>query len=249
MSRRLRRKALRLSPMTGGGLSWAPGGGTLRRVMLQTLAQTATQLLHALRRKWALVVALSLVGVWAAFAFWLSDIQGRMDLPRAYSVRMTCEDDPEAALWRGGCERIAADIEKTGRPGFFDLYNAFVLVHHAPSPRDASATRFADALPEPGFDVEAALAGQRYGLALVTPEFEGVKSRAHVEAVKTEIDARDRALLDIGRAGLGVDALVAGALANLVHPSVMLNGARQAVAILMGTAKESDIATGLSERR
>jgi hypothetical protein len=195
------------------------------------------------------VLALSLLGAWAAFAFWLSDIQGRMDLPRAYSVRMTCEDDPEAVLWRGGCERIAADIAKTGRPGFFDLYNAFVLVHHAPSPRDASATRFAEARPEPGFDVQASLAGQRYGLALVAPEFEGVKSGAHAEAVKTEIDARDRALLVIGRAGLGVDALVAGALANLVHPSVMLNGARQAVAILMGTAKESDIATGLSERR
>lgn len=217
--------------------------------MLQNLAQSATQLLHVLRRRWPLVAALSLAGAWAAFAFWLSDIQGRMDLPRAYSVRMTCEDDPEAALWRGGCERIADDIARRGRPSFLDLYNAFVLVHHVPGPRDASAPRFADTPAEPGFDVQAILSGQRYGLALVTPEFEGVKNRAHAEAIKGEIDVRDRALLAIGRAGLGFDALIAGALANLVHPGVMLDGARQYAAILMGTAKESDIATGLSERR
>ncbi|MBN8913912.1 MAG: hypothetical protein J0I75_24745 [Hyphomicrobium sp.] len=217
--------------------------------MLQSLSQLATQSLHTLRRRWPLVLALSLAGAWLGFAFWLSDIQGRMDLPRAYSVRMTCEDDPEAGLWRGGCERIEADIAKTGRPSFLDLYNAFVIVHHAPGPREASAPRFADVPAEPGFDVQTALAGQRYGLALVTPEFEGVKSAAHAEAVKTEIDARDRALLAIGRAGLGHDALLAGALANLVHPGVMLEGARQYVGILMGTVKESDIATGLSERR
>lgn len=195
------------------------------------------------------MLALSLGGAWVGFAFWLSDIQGRMDLPRAYSVRMTCEDDPEAALWRGGCERIETDIAKTGRPSFLDLYDAFVLVHHAPGPREASAVRFADAPAESGFDVQTVLAGQRYGLALVAPEFEGVKSGAHADAVKAEIDARDRALLAIGRAGLGHDALLAGALANLVHPGVMLEGVRQYVGILMGTVKESDIATGLSERR
>ena len=196
-----------------------------------------------------LVLGLTLAGAWIAFAFWLSDIQGRMDLPRAYSVRMTCEDDPEALLWRGGCERIEDDIAKTERPAFLDLYNAFVLVHHAPSPREASAPRFADTPADAGFDLKAVLAGQRYGLALVTPEFEGVRSVAHAEAVKTEIDARDRALLAIGRAGLGHDALFAGALANLVHPQAMIDGGLQAIGILRGTVKQSDLATGPAERR
>jgi len=217
--------------------------------MLSHLAQSATDTLRTLRRRWPLVLALALAGGWIWLAVWLSDVQGRMDLPLAYSIRMTCEDDPEAELWRGGCERIAADIAKTGRPPFLDLYAAFVQVHHAPEPRVAAGTRFADAEAEPGFDVAPMLAGQRYGLALVTPEFEGVKSRAHAEAVKDEIDTRDRALLAIGRAGLSQEALIAGTLANLAHPGAMIEAVRQSAAILMGTAKTSDFATGLSERR
>ncbi|MCC7251093.1 hypothetical protein [Hyphomicrobium sp.] len=232
-------------------MCWPAAGGILRRVMvsLSQLAQSATETVHALIRRWPLVLALLLAGGWIWFAVSLSDVQGRMDLPWAYSIRMTCEDDPEAALWHGGCERIEVDIAKTGRPGFLDLYNAFVTVHHAPGPREASAARFADAQADPAFDVRATLAGQRYGLASVLPEFEGVRTRAHAEAVKDAIDVRDRALLVIGRAGLGVDALIAGALANLVHPGAMVDGARQYAAILMGTAKKSDFATGVSERR
>jgi uncharacterized membrane protein YhdT len=217
--------------------------------MIEQFTRFATQSMAALKRRWPLALGLALAGGWILFAFWLSDVQGRMDLPRAYSVRMTCEDDPEATLWRGGCERIQSDIAQTGRPGFVDLYNAFVQAHHAPGPREASLARFADAPAEPTFDARAMLAGQRYGLALVMPEFEGVKSRAHAEAVMTEIDIRDRALLAIGRAGLGHDALIAGAFANLVHPGAMIDGVKQSVGILMGTTKESDIATGLSERR
>jgi hypothetical protein len=187
------------------------------------------------------LLVLALAGGWIAFAFWLSDVQGRMDLPRAYSVRMTCEDDPEAALWHGGCERIASDIAVSGRPGFADLYRAFVAVHHHPAPREATAAAFADTPADASFDVAAALAGQRYGLALVTPEFENVKTRAHLDAIKDAIDVRDRALLVIGRAGLGVDALIAGALANLAHPLNMIDGAVQLVRIQAGRAKTSDI--------
>lgn len=217
--------------------------------MLLRLAQLATETMAALRRRWPLVLVLLLAGGWIWFAFWLSDVQGRMDLPRAYSVRMTCEDDPEAVLWRGGCERIARDIAISGRPAFLDLYHAFVQVHHAPGPRQATARRFADAAAEAGFDLQAMLAGQRYGLASVAPEFDGVKNRTHAEAVMDEIDVRDRALLAIGRAGLGLDALIAGALANLVHPGAMIEGALQYTEILMGTAKTSDLATGMLERR
>lgn len=217
--------------------------------MLAHLAQSATETVAVLRRRWPLVLVLLLLGGWVWFAVWLSDVQGRMDLPRAYSVRMTCEDDPEAELWRGGCERIQADIAKTGRPGFLDLYNAFVHVHHAPPPGAAAEARFAGVPGEPDFDLAAALAGQRYGLAMVASEFDGVASRTHAEAVMAEIDKRDRALLVIGRAGLGFDALIAGALANLVHPEAMVDGALQYAAVLTGTAKQSDIATGLSEKR
>jgi hypothetical protein len=52
---------------------------------------------------------------------------------------------------------------------------------------------------------------------------------------------RDRALLVVGRAGLGVDALIAGALANLAHPGNMIEGAMQLARIQAGTAKTSDI--------
>ena len=209
--------------------------------MMQRLATATQYTFNDLLSRWRQLLVLALAGGWIAFAFWLSDVQGRMDLPRAYSVRMTCEDDPEAALWHGGCDRIASDIAVSGRPGFSDLYRSFVAVHHHPAPREATAAAFANAPPEPGFDVTAALAGQRYGLAMVTPEFEGVKSRAHVEAVKDAIDVRDRALLVIGRAGLGVDALIAGALGNLTHPLNMIDDAMQIARIQAGTAKTSDI--------
>lgn len=209
--------------------------------MISRLAIATQNTVSDLLARWRLLLVLAVVGGWTAFAFWLSDVQGRMDLPRAYSVRMTCEDDPEAALWHGGCERIGSDIAVTGRPGFIDLYRAFVTVHHDPAPREATAAVFANVPADASFDVAAALAGQRYGLALVTPEFEGVKSRAHLDAVKDAIDVRDRALLVVGRAGLGVDALVAGALANLAHPGNMIEGAMQLARIQAGTAKTSDI--------
>lgn len=214
--------------------------------MLARTTHIATRSLHAVGRRWRLALAIGLAGAWVAFAFWLSDAQGRMDLPQAYSIRMTCEDDPEAALWRGGCDRITGDIAVAKRPSFGDLYAAFVAVHHAPGPGDAGAARFAAEPAEAGFDVKVLLVGQRYGLALVAPEFDRVKSRAHAEAVMEAIDARDRALLAIGRAELGHDALLAGALANLAHPGAMIAGARQSIAILMGSAKQSDFATGIA---
>ena len=217
--------------------------------MIARFSQSFVEALRSLLRQWPLVLAGLAIGGWIYFAFWLSDVQGRMDLPRAYSVRMTCEDDPEAALWRGGCDRIKADMAKAGRPGFLDLYGAFVDVHHRPNPREATAQKFAAVERQADFDLAAMLQGQRYGIAMVAPEFEDVKSRAHAEAVIDAIDARDRALLVIGRAGLGQDALFAGALANLANPGAMVDGAWQSLGILTGRTKTSDIATGLSERR
>lgn len=233
---------------TRRGLSWPRTSGIFPPIMLSYLTRTLTPLWETARRRWPLLFVLTLIGTWIGFAVMLSDEQGRFALPRAYSVKMTCEDDPEAALWHGGCDRVAADIAKTGRPGFADLYTAFVDAHHVPSPREAAAARVAGEAVEASFDVRAMLAGQRYGLALVAPEFEGVQSRRHAEAVMDEIDKRDRALLTIGRAGLGYDALVAGAAANLAHPGAMIEGASQYVAILMGTAKRSDLATGVQKR-
>ncbi|MGE0024203.1 MAG: hypothetical protein AB7S70_11305 [Hyphomicrobium sp.] len=214
--------------------------------MIAEITQSATRTAQALARRWRLVLAAGLVAGWVALAFSLSDDQGRMDLPQAYAIHMTCEDDIEAALWSGGCDRIRDDIAVTGRPSFEHLYEAFVTVHHAPSPREAAEARFAGEPAEAAFDLKALLTGQRYGLALVLPEFEGVKSWAHAEAVMEAVDVRDRALLAIGRAGLGYDALLAGVLANLAHPGAMIAGARQYVAILMGTAKQSDFATGIA---
>lgn len=234
---------------TRRGLPWLRGGGIFPPVMIATLTHTLAQMRDTVRRRWPALLALALATGWILFAIILSDEQGRFALPRAYSVKMTCEDDPEAALWHGGCDRVAADIAKTGRPGFFDLYTAFVDAHHVASPREAAAARVAGEPADPAFDVRALLAGQRYGLALVAHEFEGAQSRLQAEAVMDEIDKRDRALLTIGRAGLGYDALIAGALANLAHPGAMIEGASQYVAILMGTAKRSDLATGTPVKR
>ncbi len=219
-------------------------------VMLAHFSQSAAQSLQSLRQRWPLALAVLALGTAVAFAIMLSDEQGRMDLPLAYSIRMTCEDDIESALWRGGCDRIAPDIAKTGRPSFGELYAAFVTVHHAAQPGQAAAERFAADARDPGFDIKSKLAGQRYGLAAVMPEFVGVKNDAHADAVIDGIDARDRALLAIGRAGLGYDALAAGTLANLLHPGALVEGATQYVAILMGTAKRSDFtATGAPAMR
>ncbi len=210
-------------------------------MMIARLATAAQETVSDMRRRWRLVLALALAAGWVAFAVSLSDVQGRMDLPRAYSVRMTCEDDPEATLWHGGCDRIAGDIATAGKPSFGALYSAFVTVHHQPPPGDAVRPDFAALGAEPGFDLQAALQGQRYGLAAVRPEFDGVARKDHAEAVMAAIDTRDRALLVIGRAGLSFEALLVGALANLVHPWAMIEGAVQYVQIQLGTAKTSDV--------
>lgn len=218
-------------------------------VMMARLKTHALETLRGLRRRWPLLLAGAGLGGIVAFSIALSDEQGRMDLPRAYAIRMTCEEDIEAKLWHGGCDRIAGDIAETSKPSFVELYRAFVAVHHQPSPGESATERFAATPADPAFDLKAMLNGQRHGLALLEPEFEGVKSRDHAEAVIAAIDARDRALLAIGRAGLGFDALIAGSLANLVYPGTMVSGAARYVAILTGTAKRSDFAASASSRR
>jgi hypothetical protein len=173
-----------------------------------------------LKRRWRLLAGICLAGAGLYVAMTLSDTQGRSDLPYGYAVRMTCEDDPESHLWSGGCDRIAADIARTAKPSFAELYWAFVTVHHTPIPSAATARRFADAPCEAGFDADAALKGTRF---VLSPEkFVGVCTRAHAAAIMDEIDARDRALLTIERAGLSWSALAAGALANLTEPLVLL---------------------------
>lgn len=215
--------------------------------MQTSLIEYPKQAWRSVRRFWPLLLALALAGGWIWFAFVLSDAQGRLDLPRAYAVRMTCEDDPEADLWRGGCDRVEDAIAATGRPSIIELYRAFVVVHHGPSPREQGAA--AAGAPEPGFDLGAALRGQRYGLAVERPHFEGVENAAHAEAVKAALDRRDRALLVIERAGLTMPPLIAGAAANLMHPGTMVRGARKYIEVLQGKAKHSDLATGGSGRR
>lgn len=173
-----------------------------------------------LKRSWRLLAGLALAGIGIYWAVDMSDVQGRADLPLGYAVRMTCEDDPESHLWSGGCARIAADIARTDAPTFGDLYWAFVAVHHTQIPSPAITRRFADARCEPGFEIAENLKGTR---AILSPKvFTGVCSTAHADAIRSEIDARDRALLTIERAGLSWSALAAGALANLTEPLVIL---------------------------
>jgi hypothetical protein len=172
-----------------------------------------------LRRFWRLFLGLLVVSAGVYVATTLSDRQGRGDLPRGFAVRMTCEKDPESYLWSGGCDRVAADIARTDRPSFLELYRAFVAAHHTLIPSLATTRRFAHAPCAPGFDIRRALEGTRF--ILEPDQFQGVCSPAHAEAIKEEIDAKDRALMTIERAGLSYEALIAGALANLSEPLVI----------------------------
>jgi hypothetical protein len=135
---------------------------------------------------------------------------------------MTCEQDPESALWSGGCDRVAADIARTDKPSFVELYRAFVTVHHRHIPSPTLQREIKAAACEPGFDLDAALKGTRYVFIPLRPHFSGVCTPAQVRAVMDELDARDRALLAIEREGLSHEALIAGAIANLTEPVATL---------------------------
>jgi hypothetical protein len=177
-------------------------------------------MVSVLKRRWRLLAGICLAGAGLYVATTLSDTQGRFDIPYGYAVRMTCEDDPESHLWSGGCDRIAADIARTGKPSLAELYRAFVTVHHTPIPSAATVRRFADVPCDAGFDRDATLKGTRF---VLSPEkFAGVCTHAQAAMIMNEIDARDRALLTIERAGLSWSALAAGALANLTEPLVLL---------------------------
>jgi len=177
------------------------------------------------KRSWRLLLGAALAGsvIWAAIE--ASDRQGRFDIPSGYAVRMTCESDPESSLWSGGCERVGADIARTDKPGFIELYQAFVTAHHRHIPSPATRSRFRSVPCEDGFDLDAALRGTRYVFVPLRIYFAEACSGAEVQAVMEEIDERDRALLTIERAGLSHAALYAGALANLTEPVVIFAAA------------------------
>jgi hypothetical protein len=172
-------------------------------------------------RNWRLLVGGAVAIALVSAAIELSDRQGRFDIPSGYAVRMTCESDPEAALWNGGCERIASDIGRTDKPSFLDLYRAFVTAHHWHIPSSATQRAFAGVHCEPGFDIETALKGTRYVFIPLRRHFTEVCTKAEAEAVMRELDERDRALLTIERGGLSHSALYAGALANLTEPVIL----------------------------
>jgi hypothetical protein len=201
------------------------------------LKQRATawgcSLLCEARRNWRLLVGAAIAASAVYWAIERSDYQGRYDLPAGYAVRMTCEQDPESALWSGGCDRVAADIARKDKPSFFELYRAFVTAHHRHIPSPQTRRQFADTACEPGFDLDAALRGTRYVFIPLRPHFAEACAPAYVQAVMQEIDARDRALLTIEREGLSHEALAAGALANLTEPLVIFAGAVVTAALLI----------------
>lgn len=185
------------------------------------------------RRNWRFLLGAIIAGgvIWAAIE--TSDRQGRFDIPSGYAVRMTCEPDPESPLWNGGCERVAADIARKDKPGFVELYRAFVTVHHRYIPSPATRSRFRGVPCGQGFDLDAALRGTRYVFVPLRVHFAGACTVAEVQAIMTEIDERDRALLTIERAGLSHSALYAGALANLTEPVVIFAAAAILAALII----------------
>jgi hypothetical protein len=205
-------------------------GGDRQRYNANVLG---TRLLQEVRDHWRLLVGAVLAFCAVAVAIELSDRQGRHDLPAGYAVRMTCEQDPESALWNGGCDRVAADIARTDKPSFLELYRAFVTVHHRHIPSPALQREIQGEACEAGFDLDAALKGTRYVFIPLRPHFAGVCTPAHARAVMDELDARDRALLAIEREGLSHEALIAGALANLTEPLAILAGVLIVAALII----------------
>jgi hypothetical protein len=186
-----------------------------------TIRVAAARLIGAVQRNWRLLVGATVAIGAVSYAIELSDKQGRFDIPSGYAVRMTCEADPEAPLWSGGCDRIAADIARTDKPGFLELYKAFVRVHHRHIPSPATRARFASVPCEANFDIDASLKGTRYVFIPLRRHFTEACTQAEVQAIMSELDERDRALLAIEREGLSHAALYAGALANLTEPLVI----------------------------
>jgi len=199
----------------------------------ERLGGIAGKIRAELRQNWRFLCAGVLALGALAFAIELSDRQGRMDIPSGYAVRMVCEPDPESHLWGGGCDRIAGDIARTDKPSFGELYRAFVTAHHRRIPSPALERQYRRVPCEDGFDLEDKLKGTRYVFVPLRPHFAGACTAAHVEAVKSEIDARDRALLAIEREGLSHAALFAGALANLTEPLVILGAAAVIAALVV----------------
>ncbi|MEI9901599.1 MAG: hypothetical protein WDN31_17465 [Hyphomicrobium sp.] len=193
----------------------------------------AKRLIAEARKNWRFIVgAAAAIGL-VSSAIDLSDQQGRFDIPSGYAVRMTCEQDPEASLWNGGCDRVAADIARTDKPTFFELYRAFVTVHHRQVPSPQTRRRFEAVACEPGFNIDAALRGTRYVFIPLRRHFATACTEAEVRAIMSELDERDRALLAIERAGLSQGALYAGALANLTEPVVIFLAAVIAAALVI----------------
>jgi hypothetical protein len=187
--------------------------------------------LEFLRRRWRLLAGAALAAIAVYFAVAASDKQGRGDVPSGYAVRMTCEPDPESYLWSGGCDRIAADVARQDAPGPWELYRAFMTVHHTAIPSPAVVRRFGHGPCEPGFVLGKTLQGSRF---VLSPDaFAGVCSLAHAQAIMDQIDARDRALLVIERGGLSWPPLIAGTLANLSEPLVLLAAAFVVLALLL----------------
>jgi len=185
------------------------------------------------RRHWRLLVGAVLALAAVSTAIEWSDAQGRFDISAGYAVRMTCEPDPESVLWSGGCDRVAPDIARTDKPSFIELYRAFVTAHHRHIPSPAVRRRFAQTPCDPAFDRDAVLKGTRFVLEPVRVRFLEACTAPHVEAIKAEIDERDRALMTIEREGLSHEALFAGALANLTEPIVIFAGAVVLAALLV----------------
>jgi hypothetical protein len=178
------------------------------------------------RSNWPFLAAVAALSAGLYLAVSEGDEQSRRALQYAYSVRMTCENDPESPLWSGGCDRIAADIARTDKPSFLDLYKAFRSVYQSGAPADAGQR--APAVPDKEFAAGETLAGTRYLIS--RREFDGVVNAEQARAVMDAIDARDRALLTIERDGrLSERAFAAATLANLTSIPAIL----AAIAVLL----------------
>lgn len=191
-----------------------------RTPLMDILAPPARSAAAFFRKHLLRIAVLFFIAVGLTFAVMLADEQNREDVRYGLPLRVSCEEDSESDLWRGGCERIAADIARKDRPSFADLYSTFVALHHATDPIEVAARSFADQPVDPAFDPTAEIKGTRY---VISPQlFAGARNSAHARAIMLEIDKRDRARLLVSREGLTLKALAAATLANLTDAAALI---------------------------
>ena len=88
---------------------------------LPALGSALAAIFSFVESHWRVLSALSVVAAGLLTAVIIADEQGRDDIRYGLPLRVSCEEDIESDLWRGGCERIALTNVVTDRSKFDEI--------------------------------------------------------------------------------------------------------------------------------